>query len=81
MAVDMSFWSSPVSEELREEGRTRGRAEGQARSLLKVLRARGIDVPDDVRARIESCTDTATLDAWLDGALTATDLAGVFASG
>ncbi|EDY42734.1 hypothetical protein [Streptomyces sp. SPB074] len=75
VATDLSFFTSPLSEELREEGR----AEGQARSLLKVLRARGIEVPDESRARVESCADTATLDTWLDRALVATTLAEVFA--
>jgi hypothetical protein len=35
----------------RAEGEARGRAEGEARGVLTVLAARGIAVPDDVRAR------------------------------
>jgi hypothetical protein len=48
-----------------------GKAEGKAQSVLAVLSARGIDVPDNARARILECTDIAQLDAWLARAVTA----------
>jgi hypothetical protein len=54
-------------------------AQGEARALLGVLKARGIDVPERVVARITSCTDLAVLDAWLARAMTAksaTDVVG-----
>ncbi len=56
-----------------------GEAEGRAHSVLHVLEVRGIDVPGDVRERILSCSDVATLDAWLERALTAKSSADVVA--
>jgi hypothetical protein len=59
-------------------GEARGRAEGEARSLLRVLAARGFDVPEDTRDQVMSCTDTTQLNQWLDKAATAKTLAEVF---
>jgi hypothetical protein len=63
----------------REEGREEGRAVGQARALLLVLRSRGIDLPDDVIARIGNERDEARLDAWIRRAVTAVDVDDLFA--
>jgi hypothetical protein len=54
-----------------------GEAKGEAKALLKVLDARGIDVPDHVRAQIVACTDTDQLDAWIDRAVTAESIQDV----
>ena len=62
----------------KEEGRAEGRAEGEAQSLLRVLAARHIDVPEEVRARILACGDLRQLDVWLDRAATATSVADLF---
>jgi hypothetical protein len=62
----------------RAEGEARGRAEGEAAMLLRVLAARGFTVPDDLRQRIQSCTDLARLEAWGDRAVTATSLDEIF---
>ncbi|MFO0756065.1 MAG: hypothetical protein U0359_06220 [Byssovorax sp.] len=53
------------------EGRALGRAEEAARSLLTVLRVRGLAVSDVVRARILAERDTATLERWLERAVLA----------
>lgn len=53
------------------EGEARGRAEGEARAVLAILDARGVAVPDDVRARIAGCTDLDQLDTWVRRAVTA----------
>lgn len=55
-----------------------GKAEGKAEDVLAVLAARGIDVPEDVRARVAECTDGEQLDIWLIRAVTATTLGEVF---
>jgi hypothetical protein len=60
------------------EGRTEGKAEGQAAAVLAILDARGIQMPDDVRADISDCTDLARLDAWIRRAATATTAADLF---
>ncbi|MFG1945147.1 hypothetical protein [Nonomuraea sp. NPDC048826] len=60
------------------EGKVEGKAEEAARSVLLVLEARGLEVPDDARARISSCTDLARLEAWVVRAATAQTLQGMF---
>jgi hypothetical protein len=59
------------------QGRAEGEAAGRAHALLAVLAARGLDVPEDVRARITACTELARFDAWLARAVTATSAADV----
>lgn len=46
-----------------------GEAKGEAKSILTVLDARGIDVPDEVRETIMSCEDLDQLQKWLRHAL------------
>jgi Putative restriction endonuclease len=50
----------------------RGEAHGRAQALASVLAARGLAVPDAVRARVEATTDLALLDRWLVVAATCT---------
>jgi hypothetical protein len=57
-----------------------GRAEGEARMILRVLAVRGLQVPDDVRERVLSCTDLAQLDRWGDRAVTAATVEDVFSA-
>ena len=59
------------------EGKARGQAEGKADSVLSVLTSRGIEVPDEVRAKILACTDVAVLDRWLRRAVTLKTAAAV----
>ncbi|MFH9614505.1 hypothetical protein [Streptomyces pratensis] len=59
--ADLSFYVSPLSEEIREEGRAQGRAEG----ILIVLRARGLDVAHTTREKVTACRDPELLRQWL----------------
>jgi hypothetical protein len=52
-------------------GRAKGRAEGRAEAILALLAARSLSVPPEMRERIMSCTDLATLDKWLVRAVSA----------
>ncbi|WP_406059937.1 hypothetical protein OG462_21810 [Streptomyces sp. NBC_01077] len=87
VAVDLSFYKSYLSEEIRDEGRTEGRAEGLAEgraqagaaAILLVLEQRGLDVPDDVRDRVTSCADPEMLRGWLTRAVTAASAEEIFA--
>ena len=63
---------------LLDQGRAQGRAAGEAAMLLRVLAARGFTVPDDIRQRVQSCTDLAQLEAWGDRAVTARSLEELF---
>ena len=56
----------------------KGRAEGEAGMLLRVLAARGFEVPGHVRERVLSCTDLGQLESWGDRAATAASLDEVF---
>ena len=44
-------------------------------TLLALMDARGIPCPEDMRARVATCTDPATLQRWILGATTATTAA------
>uniref|UniRef100_A0AAU3H0W7 Resolvase/invertase-type recombinase catalytic domain-containing protein n=1 Tax=Streptomyces sp. NBC_01401 TaxID=2903854 RepID=A0AAU3H0W7_9ACTN len=59
--ADLSFYVSPLSEEIREEGRAQGRAEG----ILIVLGVRGVDVAHTTRKKITACRDPELLRQWL----------------
>ncbi|MET8220720.1 hypothetical protein ACFYRD_22690, partial [Streptomyces hirsutus] len=74
VAVDLSFYKSYISEEIRDEGR----AEGRAEDILLVLEQRGLDVSDDVRSRITDCTDPELLRLWLMHAVTAPKAEEIF---
>ncbi|SDD97805.1 hypothetical protein SAMN05216505_114109 [Streptomyces prasinopilosus] len=82
MAVDLSFYKSPLSEEIREGGREKGRAEGAARraaeDVLDILEVRGIDIPDAVRERVTGCGDLEILRHWHRRAVTAPTAAEIF---
>ncbi len=65
----------------RDEGVKLGRDEGlklAARSLITVLRARNIDVPEQARQRILAEQDISVIERWLERAVTAVTLADVF---
>ncbi|WP_437536170.1 hypothetical protein WME79_15885 [Sorangium sp. So ce726] len=59
------------------EGKLEGIREGKRDTLLRLLARAGIVLTESERARIQACTDIATLDRWSDnvlGAKTATDV-------
>ena len=60
-----------IDEWVRAEGVASGEASGRAQAILGVLAARGLAVPDLVRARVSAARDVATLDRWLALAATA----------
>src|SRR5262249_20962676 len=62
----------------RVEGRAEGEAKGRAKAVLMVLDARGVDVPDDARARITECSDLDQLDIWVRRAATVDSINDLF---
>ncbi|MFC4061993.1 hypothetical protein ACFOWE_27140 [Planomonospora corallina] len=62
----------------RAEGRLEGMVEEAARVVLLVLAARGLEVPDDTRARITACTDLALLEVWVIRAATVQSVHDLF---
>ncbi len=63
---------------LLAEGEAKGKAEGEARMILRVLSARGLQVPAEIRRRVLSCADTRQLETWGDRAATAASVDDVF---
>jgi hypothetical protein len=55
-----------------------GEAKGEARAILRVLAARGLEVPAKVREQVLSCTDTSQLETWTDRAAIAVSVEEVF---
>jgi hypothetical protein len=55
-----------------------GEAKGEAQMILRVMAARGLRVPDEVRERVLSCTDMSQLAKWGDRAATAGSVEDVF---
>ncbi len=55
-----------------------GKAEGKAEALLTVLGARGIEVSEEVRRRIEGAAEPDLLDVWLGRAVGAERAEDVF---
>ena len=59
------------------KGKAKGEAKGTARSLLTVLRVRGIAVPDAIRKRILAQKDPERLERWLEKAAVASSISAV----
>jgi hypothetical protein len=62
----------------RTEGMAQGVATGEAQMLLRIMAARGLNIPEHIRARVAECADTDRLEAWADRAATATSLDDIF---
>jgi len=60
-----------IDEWVRDRAEARGEAHGRAQSILGVLAARGLEVPEVVRAQVLSTLDRGSLDRWLSLAATA----------
>ena len=81
---DEAVWQE-VKQDAFTEGEAQGEARGEARgevksaraTLLRLLSRRGLAVADEHRARIETCDDPVTLDAWIDRAIDATTVSDV----
>jgi hypothetical protein len=55
-----------------------GREEGLVQALMTVLRRRGLEPDEDVRARLLATQDADLLQVWIERASTAESLAEVF---
>ena len=64
-------------QEGRAQGRQEGRAEGRVEALVRILERRFGPLPETARERVTAGSST-DLDCWLDRALDATSLEGVF---
>ncbi|MEW5352457.1 hypothetical protein [Streptomyces sp. 16-176A] len=81
VAVDLSFYKSYLSEEIRDEGRAQGRAQGRAEDVLLVLEQRGLEISEEVRRRVTECDDLDVLRTWLTRAVTVAKPEDIFGKG
>ncbi|WP_338774148.1 hypothetical protein V7968_21420 [Nocardia vulneris] len=91
MSMDLDFFRSQTSEDLRAQGEVRGEAKGEARGLIKgqaegraecivrMLDRRGIPLSDMDRNRILTCLNIEVLDRWFDRSISATTAEEVLA--
>lgn len=77
--VPKSEFVGRIYREGAAEGEAKGKAEGEANSVLVFLDARGIEVSDEVRERVTSCTDLDQLTTWVRRAATVTRAEDLFA--
>lgn len=70
MSVDTQKWQSEFARTHAARGREESREEALVQSVLSVLNARGLTVPDSARERIENCRDIPTLETWVERAVT-----------
>ena len=76
MVSELVARSDQMAAELADANTRAGQAmEALRGTLLALLDARGIPCPEDVRARVATCADPATLQRWILSATTATTAA------
>ncbi|MFI7698212.1 hypothetical protein [Nonomuraea sp. NPDC049480] len=71
-------WQAEGEAKGKAEGKAEGKAKGEAKSILLVLEARGIPVPDEAKTRITECTDLDILESWVRKAATAASVDELF---
>ncbi|EPD55102.1 hypothetical protein [Streptomyces sp. HGB0020] len=81
MTAMQYFWRHPLAEQVREEGREQGRTQAKAEMILRILEWRSIPVSEEVRERVENCTDLEQLELWAQRAVHAADAAELFVDG
>ena len=64
-------WEEKAISRGKEEGREEGMGLGQARSILLLLKSRGLSVSSEIEEKIRQCRDRSLLDQWLVRAITA----------
>ena len=70
-AMEQANLEPVIIEDLVKFGEDRGRLEGERSTLRRVLALRKLGLKPDGEARIDACTDLATLQRWLDQAVLA----------
>ena len=74
---ELNQMGKTIAEALRDEGRAEERVESARSTLLRQLRRKFKDVPQDVTERIEGTSDLEQLTVWLDRFATAERLEDV----
>jgi hypothetical protein len=69
----------PFAQKLIDRGKLEGRLEEKHETLLRLVARAGIRLTEEDRARINACSDPATLDRWVDNVFVAKTAADVLA--
>ncbi len=64
--------------EVKAEVKAEGKRLGKIEFLVQLLSKRGLVLDDELRGRLDRCTDEAQLQRWFDRAFTATTVAAIF---
>ncbi len=76
--VPMSDWGKRHYAEGKAEGKLEGELAGVREALLAVLGARGFQVEEADRSRIEACRDLGLLRTWISRAAVAEQVGAIF---
>lgn len=77
LEISAARWAEGLAEgEIK--GEIKGEVKAKAWAILAILAARDVPVSHEVRARIEACKDTASLDQWIVRAATAASAEEIF---
>lgn len=66
-----------MRQQLRQEGQQEGRLTEARAALRRLLAGRQLTPSQDDNARIDACSDLATLERWFDRAINATSVSDV----
>ena len=69
----------PFAQQLIDRGKLEGEIKGTRGALLRIVARAGITLSAEERARVDACTDLATLERWVDNVLGAKTAADVLA--
>lgn len=78
MVVGTYEYKSDFARKYVVEGKEEGKVEEAGKAVLLVLEARGIAVPEEVRARISGCDDVSLLETWVRRAATVDSIDELF---
>jgi len=78
---EVSHMGRTIAEDLIERGRAEGERKTARATLIRLLRVRFGELPDDVVAIVEACDDLERLNTWLDRVVTAATLDDVGITG
>jgi hypothetical protein len=73
-ALDMNPQIVKFFSDERRRSYEQAEAKGEAKALMMILKQRGLAMTDEQQHQIVTCTDLATLDGWLNRALSVTSV-------
>ena len=74
---DLQDMKRTIADAMKKQGRREGAVHALQQTLLRLLRIRFEEIPEEIAATIEACRDVKQLNAWLDRTVIAKTLAGL----